>query len=213
MDIFGLTADSVAARVRQSDGEIRFPTSGRSVWLGGVCFCLASLMVFATVAFGERWMYRNLGLWGAYGVWTALFILAGGGALSPLVIGPKRLARFYALFCAAFFLYAAGWVAAYFTLRNAAGEWIGSLAGTTLMALVLASAFGALRVLPKMALALFLFHSAGYFLGDFLNDSIGGRTGMMMWGTAYGLGLGAGMGYALFLAQTPARERLADLQI
>src|SRR3712207_8665090 len=40
-----------------------------------ICFCAASLCVFATVAFAERWMYARLGLYGAYLAWTALFIL------------------------------------------------------------------------------------------------------------------------------------------
>ena len=209
MDLFGLTPKSVAERAHLSGGETRMPSLSRSIWFGGLSFCLASLLVFATVAFGERWMYRNLGLPGAYAVWTILFILAGGGALSPLVIGPKRLGRFYLLFSAAFLLYAVGWITAYFILRNRLGEWVGSLAGTILMGLVLALAFGARRVAPRLILILFIANSAGYFLGDFLNNAIGGRAGMMSWGAAFGLGLGAGLGFALFVAQTAVRALLA----
>ena len=98
--------------------------------IGGLGFCAVSLAVFATVAFAERWMYRNLGLLGAYLVWTALFILLGGGVLGSLVVGRWRLPKFYLLYGVAFFSYAVGWVVAYIMLRGVAGEWLGSIAGS-----------------------------------------------------------------------------------
>lgn len=175
---------------------------GRSLLVGALGFGLVSLCVFATVAFAERWMYARLGLPGAYLVWTALFILLGGGALGPLVVtGRWRLPKFYLLFAAAFFAYAAGWVGAYFLLRGAAGEWVGSLAGSLLMGAVFAVGFGAARKWLNLAGVLFVANSAGYFLGSALNDSVGGRAGMLLWGVAYGLGLGAGLGAVLHLAQ------------
>lgn len=173
----------------------------RSVLTGGAGFCLVSLCVFATVAFAERWMYARLGLAGAYVVWTALFILLGGGALGSLVKGRWRLPRFYLLFGLAFFAYAAGWVGAYFALRGAVGEWVGSLAGSVLMGVVLAVGFGAARSALNLSAVLFVANSAGYFLGSALNDSVGGRAGMLLWGAVYGLCLGAGLGAALHLAQ------------
>ena len=57
------------------------PSLGRSLLIGGIGFSVVSLCVFATVAFAERWMYTNLGLLGAYVVWTILFILLGGAVL------------------------------------------------------------------------------------------------------------------------------------
>ena len=177
------------------------PSFGRSLTLGALGFGLASLCVFATVAFAERWMYARLGLWGAYLVWTALFILLGGGALGTLARGRWRLPRFYLLFGAAFFAYAVGWVAAYFLLRGAAGEWVGSLAGSLLMGAVFAVGFGAARRVLNLAFVIFVANSAGYFAGSALNDALGGPAGMMLWGAAYGLGLGAGLGAALHLAQ------------
>ncbi len=176
-------------------------TLRRSLLTGGLGFCLASLCVFATVAYAERWMYARLGLYGAYLAWTALFILLGGGALGSLAVGRWRLPRFYLLFGLAFFDYAAGWVGAYFTLGGGAGEWAGSLAGSLLMGCVFALGFGAARSALNLSAVLFVANSVGYFLGSALNDSVGGRAGMLIWGASYGLCLGAGLGAALHLAQ------------
>ena len=147
-------------------------------------------------------MYRNLSVLGAYVVWTVLFILLGGGVLGSLVAGRWRLPRFYLLYGLAFFFYAVGWVVAYFILRDGAGEWIGSLAGSILMALVFAGGFGVMRLTLKFAVILFVANSVGYFLGLALNASFGGSKGMLLWGVAYGLFLGAGIGAVLHLAQS-----------
>ena len=212
MNIFGLTRDRVTARIQQEKRSISMPSRGRSLLIGSLGFCLASLCVFATVAFGERWMYRNLGLNGSYVVWTVLFIFLGGALLSPLVIGPDRLWRFQLLFGTAFLLYAVGWVGSYFTLRGVAGELAGSLIGSVLMALVMALAFGVMNTFFTQTAILFIANSAGYFLGDLLNTSIHGKTGMLLWGVVYGLCLGAGLGLSIFLAQTPLRDRLNNLK-
>jgi len=212
LDLFGLTSDRVMARIHQNGAHSSIPSLGRSLLIGSFGFCLASLCVFATVAFAERWMYRSLGLSGAYAVWTVLFIFIGGALLSPLVIGPGRLWRFQLVFGTAFLLYAVGWVASYFTLRGVAGEWVGSLIGSILMALVIAQAFGVMKTFFAQTAALFIANSAGYFLGDLLNNSIRGRTGMLLWGLLYGLCLGAGLGLSIFLAQTPLRNQLNNLK-
>ena len=177
------------------------PSLARSIATGAIGFGLVSLCVFATVAFAERWMYQTLGLLGAYLTWTVLFILLSGAVFGSLVIVRWRLPRFYFLFGLAFFAYAAGWVIAYFTLRNAAGEWLGSLAGSVLMAVVFAAGFGSLRSTVKLSAVLFVSNSLGYFLGSALNNSLGGRPGMLLWGVAYGLFFGAGIGAALHLVQ------------
>ncbi len=177
------------------------PSLARAVVIGAVGFGLASLCVFATVAFGERWMYTQLGLWGAYLVWTALFILLGGAALGSLVVGRWRLPKFYLLYGIAFFAYAVGWVGAYFTLRGTAGEWVGSVAGSVLMALVFAVGFEAIRSILKLSAVLFVANSLGYFVGSALNDHFGGKGGMLLWGIVYGLFLGAGIGAVLRWAQ------------
>ncbi len=177
------------------------PSLQRSLLIAGLGFGLASLCVFATVAFAERWMYTQLGLWGAYLVWTVLFILLGGGVLGSLVVGRWRLPKFYLLFGLAFFVYAVGWTGAYFALRGTVGEWVGSLVGSLLMGTVFAVGFGVTRSALTLSAVLFVANSIGYFLGSALNDAIGGPVGMLLWGTAYGVFLGAGLGAVLHLAQ------------
>jgi hypothetical protein len=177
------------------------PSLSRAVAIGGLGFGVASLCVFATVAFGERWMYTQLGLVGAYLVWTALFILLGGAVLGSLVVGRWRLPKFYLLYGIAFFAYAVGWVGAYFTLKGTAGEWVGSVAGSVLMAFVFAVGFGAIRSIMKLSVILFIANSLGYFAGSALNEYVGGKGGMLLWGIVYGLCLGAGMGAVIRLAQ------------
>lgn len=165
-------------------------------------FALASLLVYATVAFGQRWLYQNFGLFGAYGVWTLLFISLGGLALKPLVVQPNAKRRFWLWFGPAFFAYASSWMASYFTLRRAAGEWLGSLTGSAALGLVLAATFGAWNRYSRITAVLFIAHSAGYFLGKWLHQSLHGKIGMLLWGVFYGLGFGLGLARALYLAQT-----------
>ena len=193
--------DHTSSGVRRPGDTDAVPSLGRSLLTGGLGFCLVSLCVFATVAFAERWMYTRLGLFGAYLAWTALFILLGGGVMGSLAVGRWRLPRFYLLFGLAFLAYAAGWVGAYFVLRGGAGEWVGSLAGSLLMGLVLAAGFGRARAALNLSVMLFVANTVGYFLGSALNDAVGGRTGMLLWGGVYGLCLGAGLGAALHFAQ------------
>ena len=177
------------------------PSLGRSVMTGAIGFGVVSLIVFATVAYAERWMYQRLTVIGAYLAWTLLFILLGGGALGSLVAGRWRLPKFYLLYGLAFFAYAINWMAAYFILRGTAGEWVGSLAGSLLMALVFAAGFETLRSTLKFTLILFVANSLGYFLGSALNDAVRGPSGMLLWGVAYGLFLGGGIGAVLHYAQ------------
>ena len=173
----------------------------RALLIGGLGFALASLCVFATVAFGERWMYNVFGLIGAYLAWTILFILLGGSVLGFLVKGTWRLPRFYLLFALAFLGYSTAWFISYFFVRGTAGEWIGSLIGSLVMGTILCVALGAARSLLKLTALLFVANSLGYFIGSAVNDWISGRTGMLLWGTIYGLCLGAGLSALIHLAQ------------
>ena len=162
-----MTPDHMAVKTRPS-GTSRALSLRKSLLIGGIGFSLVSLAVFATVAFAERWMYTHLGVAGAYIVWTILFMLLGGRVFSLLSVEPNRVLRFHALFGAAFFSCAVGWVGAYFIVRGAFGEWLGSFLGSALMALVIAAGFGVLRSAPGLSALLFVTNSAGYFLGSVL---------------------------------------------
>jgi hypothetical protein len=177
------------------------PSLVTSLLSGAIGFGAASLCVFATVAFGEGWMYRHLGMLGAYLAWIVLFILLGGGALGQLVVRRWEMPKFYLLFAAAFLAYAVGWVLSYFVLGRGVGEWIGSLLGSLLMGLVLSAGFGVNRLVYKLSAILFVANSLGYFLGSSVNDSFGTKAGMLLWGLLYGLFLGAGLGAVLHFAQ------------
>jgi hypothetical protein len=189
----------------------------RSILLGTVGFFIASIIVFATVAFGERWMYRNLGVYGSYACWTVLFIVTGAAALSLLRFPGMSAAAFYVTFGVAFLLYAVGWSAAYFLLGSGAvlfgglSEWTASLAGSILMGITLAIGLGAVSLAPKLTAILFVANSAGYFLGGavfYRTHSKG--TGMRAWGAIFGLFLGAGLGATLFLAQDSRTKRAQE---
>jgi len=177
---------------------------------GSARFAVASLLVYSTVAFAQRWMYQRFTLPGAYAVWTLLFMSLGGWALKPLVVQPRAKRTFWVWFALAFFSYAACWMASYFTLRRVAGEWLGSLAGSAALALVLAAAFNAWSSLSRIAVVLFVAHSVGYFFGEWLHHALHGKIGMLLWGLCYGLGFGFGLTQALYFAQTadaqPARK-------
>jgi hypothetical protein len=180
------------------------PSLARSIATGAIGFAVVSLCVFATVAFAERWMYRNLGGLGSYLVWIVLFILLSGAVFGSLVVGRWRLPRFYLLFALAFFAYSAAWMIAYFTLRNTAGEAVGSLAGSILMALVFTVGFGSVKATPKLSAVLFVSNFLGYFLGVALFNNLSEPTGMLLFGVVYGLFFGAGIGAALHLVQQPS---------
>lgn len=179
----------------------------RSIVTGAIGFCVVSLVVFATVAFAERWMYQNLGLLGSYLAWTVLFIVLSGAVFGSLVaVGRWRLPRFYLLWALAFFAYAAAWMVAYFLLGRTTGEVVGSLVGSILMAVVLAAGFRSLRSIVKLSGVLFVSNFLGYFLGAALFDSLSHPTGMLLFGVVYGLFFGAGIGAALHLLQRQTQD-------
>jgi hypothetical protein len=146
-------------------------------------------------------MYRTLTVLGAYLVWTVLFVVLSGGFFGSLVVLRWRLPRFYLLWALAFFAYAAAWTAAYFILRDTAGELLGALAGSVLMALVFTAGFRSLGSTVKLSAVLFVSNCLGYFIGAALYYSIGRPLGMLLWGVAYGVFFGAGIGASLHLVQ------------
>jgi hypothetical protein len=184
-----------------TDESRSLPSLAKSIATGAIGFGVVSLCVFATVAFAERWMYQNLGLFGSYITWIVLFIVLSGAVFGSLVVDRWRLPKFYLLWAVAFFAYAAAWMVAYFTLGRTAGELVGALAGSIFMALVIAAGFRTLRSTVKLSAILFVSNSLGYFLGAALFDTLSEPTGMLLFGVVYGLFFGAGIGAALQLAQ------------
>ena len=177
------------------------PSLARAIATGAIGFCLVSLCVFATVAFGESWMYRTLGVPGTYLTWTLLFVVLSGVVFETLVVVRPRFPNFYLLWAVAFFAYAVVWMVAYFLLGRMTGEFLGSLAGSVLMALVLAAGFGALSSAIKVSVVLFVANALGYFIGAALFDSYSDCTGMLLFGVVYGLLFGAGIGAVLQMVQ------------
>ena len=185
------------------------PSLARSIFTVAIGFCVVSLCVFATVAFGEEWMYRTLGSLGSYLTWTVLFVVLSGVVFESLVVVRGRLPSFYLLWAIAFFAYALVWMGAYFTLGRTPGEIVGSLLGSIAMAVVLAAGFGALSSTLKLSVVLFVANALGYFVGAALFDAYRNETGMLLFGAVYGLFFGAGIGAALQMVQQASNERAA----
>ena len=163
---------------------------------GALGFGATSIVVYGTVAFGGRWLYRHLTEAGAYSFWAALYLL-GTPYLLGRLLAPWTLRRRYAaVFILAFLAYAMGWVAMYFTWRHKFGEILGSILGPTLFAVVMATAFRKPSTIPGTAAVVSIGHAVGYFAGDFLNTTVGGPTGMLLWGVCHGAGFGAVLGWA-----------------
>ena len=177
---------------------------------GALGFAAVSLLVFGTWAFAGKWFYGHLGEAGAYLAWALLFIAGAGDVFSRLVIGPGSGTRFRGGFAMAFLAYSVAWMAAWFALRGAAGEWSGSVAGTAAFGLLLCAMFGGWAGCRSALLGLLAGNVAGYFLGSVLHAHWGGTTGKLLWGLAYGLGFGAGIGHALYVVQSGIRQRLVE---
>ena len=173
----------------------------QSLGIGSVGFCFVSTVVFATVAFGERWLYSHLGVALTYAFWTLLFILGGGTVAARLNRGFQSGARSYTIFALAFFWYAVGWTAAYFALKTAARELLGVVAGTLLMSLTFGCASAAIGNLARIFLVLLLTNGAAYFAGRYVWRALGGQAGMIAWGVLFGLGLGLGLGYTFHVCR------------
>lgn len=213
MKIFGLTPGQIIERVESAGDTATVPTLGRSLIVGAFGFCAVSLLVFATWSYGERWMYSQFGVYGAYFIWIALFMLTSGAVLSPLIIGPGHLLRFYLFFIVAFFCYGAAWTLIYLNVRGVLRpwrEWIASLVGSIIWAVLIALAFGAKKQLWKLMAVMFVAHSAGYFIGTALFWAMRSETGNLLYGVIYGVGMGLGLGGSFYIAQSEVRKWLIE---
>jgi hypothetical protein len=193
------------------------PSLLRAMVRGSLGFAFVSLAGFAVWAFGGRWLYAHLGEAGLYFVCLVVFLGSSGLWLHPLVRGARSLVRFYGIFIPAFLSYALLWCAAWFALGFGAGEWVGSLAGSVAFVAVAGRRLGNYHGFVMGCVVLFLFHSAGYFLGGELMywmtrparaAMLGGLSkaqlsmmAKLAWGLLYGLGFGAGLGHVFYTFQ------------
>jgi hypothetical protein len=215
--------DNVSIKLNP-DSQLKTPTdvpeeTGPSAKLslailrGSLGFAAVSVAGFAVWACAGKWLYTRVGEAGLYLTCALVFVALSGLVLHPLVRGPGSLMRFYRIFLPAFGAYAVAWSAAWFLLRFGLGEWLGSLAGSVLLAWMIARGLGHCRSLVKVSVVVFALHSAGYFAGGRLMGWLMGSAhagllgghhfalAQLSWGLLYGLGTGAGLGYAFFTFQ------------
>lgn len=189
----------------------------RALLVGSLGFAGVGLAGFSVWAFGGKWLYAHSGEAGLYSACLFVFLAVSGLLLHRLVVGPRRVLRFYLAFIPAFVAYGIVWCAAWFALHIGIGEWLGSLLGSIAFAAVLGWRFRNFWGFPGVSCVLFCSHSVGYFLGGQLMQWLSSRDGALAlpalsetqlillaklgWGVVYGLGFGAGMGFAFRTVQ------------
>jgi hypothetical protein len=173
-----------------------------SLVLGALGFAVTSVAAFSVWAYGAGWFENHGGELAMYSGCTVVFVALSGLLLHPLLDGSARISRIYKTFIPAFLAYAVAWCVAWIAMRDRTGEWLGSVAGSVAFAAVLALMFRNGRAFLPAAVAVFLLHSAGYFIGSVLyEDYMHMPRGRMVWGVVYGLGFGAGIGCAYWAVQ------------
>lgn len=189
------------------------PSPAVTIFNGAWRFTVASLVVFGLWAFGGHWFYQHLGEAGFYLVCAIAFIGLSGFLLQPLIAQRVTLGQFYSAFTISFMTYSVVWSVAWFLLRGKTGEWVGSIAGPLILALLLLRLTRTTRASIPLLLAVVALHSLGYFAGDSLYTWVKSpsgietlstwakpernKLGQMLWGLSYGLGLGSALGIIL----------------
>jgi hypothetical protein len=168
---------------------------------GALGFAVVSTLVFASVAFAERWMYQNLTVPGAYVVWTVLYLIVAPISFMPLIRMSPNRRMFPVWFNIAFLAYCALWCAGWFLSPNTLGEVVGCIAGSIALAGVLVWRGYVGKSLPVAGVVLAICNGTGYFAGGYLNAKLGGPAGMLTWGLLFGAGTGAGIG-AILISNT-----------
>ena len=228
MSWFKLDPQSVAARVASTGATARAPTLAQSVCRGVVGFTVVSIAGFLPWALAGAWFYHNSGELVLYLSCAVIFIGLSGLLMSPLIIGPDGLKRFYIFFSAAFGAYSLFWIVGWMGLRGQSmhvRSAAGLFAGTVVMGILFGFAFDARGAIVKIATALFILNSLGYFVGGWIESVLsqtkelnlialtlrGASLDVFMkviWGLCYGIGFGAGLGFAFYTAQSRTRTRL-----
>ena len=160
-------------------------------------FTLVTLAAYSPWAFAANKIGSTLGLYVACAVF---FLGLGPLALYPVVKPACGKARFYGFFFLSFLAYAVAWSALWFVFHDKFGEIFGSLLGLVAMTAILKAGIGRPGSILSGAGILFLFHTAGYHLGDLVYQEFGitHRTlARLGWGLFHGLGVGTGLVLAL----------------
>src|SRR4051812_9501145 len=106
-----LQLDPEALAARQPD---RVPTLGSSLLIGALGFIVVSVGGFAPWALAGSSLYHFITELGVYALCAFTFVALSGVCLHRLIIGPRALWRFYALFTPAFLAYAVAWTCCWF---------------------------------------------------------------------------------------------------
>lgn len=169
-------------------------------------FGLVGMVVYATVAFGERALYRSLSVGGAYALWTVIFLVGAPAMLGQLMVEREGRVRFARAFVFAFLAYAGVWMLIYLGLKSRTAEVAASILAPAAMAAVYAHLISPNHeATPLAAMALLVSHTAGYFLGAVLYRWVGGSPGMLFWGAAHCVLFGAGIGWMIGLVPRKGR--------
>lgn len=209
--MLGLDADHVVARIRAHNLPVATPGFAQSLMVGTIGFTLVSVLMFSVWALAGAWMYRTLGEGLFYSLLAGGFMLGGGAVFKPVLAG-VRPSSIVAVFVIAFMIYAATWIACWFTIRET-GEWVAGLLGPALMGMLFAYLFAAPEQMWRCCLALVLGHTAGYFIGRelFAWEPLANQYGMLIWGLTYGIGFGAGISASFYWCQAETRRRLHEI--
>lgn len=170
---------------------MKSPLLTRALSLAG--FVVVTLVAYSFWAFRIPWIQSELAL---YLTCTVVFFTLGSLSLFPLVRERVSFRKFFPVFCAAIVAYALLWCLLWMSLHNKTGELAGSFLGLAAMTFIFRYTLGRPRNWWLAILLLYLTHSAGYHLGEFVYKNWShSHTALarLGWGLFHGLGFGAGL--------------------
>ncbi len=206
MKLFGLTPQQAIDRIDIKDIAPQ-KSMLYSMLFGSIGFGIVSALAYSIWAFrivrGQGPMYTAIAL---------VYLGLAGWVFGRLLIIPKSQSRFFLLFASGFFIYAVVWCLFWFGLTSRYhSDLYGSAVGLLAFAALFNKAFGVTGKTLTSFVGLFAFHTIGYYIGDDLNNSYGGRVGKMLWGAFHGIGFGAGLGFLLHTCQSGLRQRILKM--